>query len=82
MNKCWACRVGYQVLFIDGVSLASDAYLDTGVDSRSMIFHGWHVGHRMPAVGVTSRESDFASQPHVRVLLDADIVYCVRSVTV
>ena len=44
LNKCWACRAGYQVLFIDGVSLASDAYLDTGVDDRSLIFHGWHAG--------------------------------------
>jgi hypothetical protein len=44
LNRCWACRAGYQVLFMDGVSLASDAYLETGVDDRSLIFHGWHAG--------------------------------------
>jgi hypothetical protein len=44
LNRCWACRAGYQVLFMDGVSLASDAYLNTGVDDRSLIFHGWHAG--------------------------------------
>ena len=44
INKCWAGRVGYQVLYIDGVHLASDAYLDSTVDDRSLIFHGWHAG--------------------------------------
>jgi hypothetical protein len=36
--------VGYQVLYIDGVHLASDAYLNSTIDDRSLIFHGWHVG--------------------------------------
>jgi hypothetical protein len=44
LNRCWAGRAGYQVLFIDGISLASDAYLNTGVTDRSLIFHGWHAG--------------------------------------
>jgi hypothetical protein len=44
LNKCWACRAGYQVLYIDGLHLAEDAYLDTGVGERSLIFHGWHAG--------------------------------------
>jgi hypothetical protein len=44
LNKCWACRAGYQVLFIDGLHLASDAYLNSTIDDRSMIFHGWHAG--------------------------------------
>jgi hypothetical protein len=44
LNKCWACRVGYQVLWIDGVQLAEDAYLGTGLESRALLFHGWHAG--------------------------------------
>jgi len=44
LNKCWACRAGYQVLYIDGVHLASDAYLNSTIDERSLIFHGWHAG--------------------------------------
>ncbi len=44
LNKCWACRAGYQVLFIDGLHLASDAYLNSTIDDRSLIFHGWHAG--------------------------------------
>ena len=44
LNKCWACRAGYQVLWIDGVQLADDAYLGDDIDSRSLIFHGWHAG--------------------------------------
>jgi hypothetical protein len=44
LNKCWACRAGYQVLFIDGVQLASDAYLNSTVEDRSLLFHGWHAG--------------------------------------
>ena len=44
LNRCWACRGGYQVLWIDGVHLGRDAYLNTGIDDRSLIFHGWHAG--------------------------------------
>ncbi|MEX2091095.1 MAG: hypothetical protein WD971_00385, partial [Pirellulales bacterium] len=44
LNKCWACRAGYQVLFIDGLQLASDAYLNSSVEDRSLLFHGWHAG--------------------------------------
>jgi len=44
LNKCWACRAGYQVLYINGVHLAQDAYLGTGLDERSLIFHGWQAG--------------------------------------
>jgi hypothetical protein len=44
LNRCWACRAGYQILWIDGVQLAEDAYLDTGLESRSLLFHGWHAG--------------------------------------
>lgn len=44
LNRCWACRAGYQVLYINGLNLASDAYLNSAVDTRSLIFHGWHAG--------------------------------------
>ena len=44
LNRCWALRAGYQVLWIDGVSLAEDALLNTGVESRSLLFQGCHVG--------------------------------------
>jgi len=44
INQCWVTRAGYQVLWIDGLLLADDAFLDTGVESRSMLFHGWHAG--------------------------------------
>lgn len=44
LNRCWACRAGYQVLYMSGVQLASDAYLQADIDERSMIFHGWHAG--------------------------------------
>jgi hypothetical protein len=44
LNRCWACRAGYQVLFIDGLNLASDVYLQSGVEDRSLLFHGWHAG--------------------------------------
>ena len=44
LNRCWALRAGYQVLWIDGVSLAEDAFLDNGIDTRSLLFQGCHVG--------------------------------------
>lgn len=44
LNRCWACRAGYQVLYISGVQLASDAYVQANIDERSLIFHGWHAG--------------------------------------
>ena len=44
LNRCWALRAGYQFLWIDGVSLAEDAFLDNGIDERSLIFQGCHVG--------------------------------------
>ncbi len=44
LNKCWALRAGYQVLWINNLHLADDAFLDTGVDDRSLFFHGWHAG--------------------------------------
>ena len=44
LNRCWALRAGYQVLWIDGVSLAQDGLLDTGVKTRDLLFHGCHFG--------------------------------------
>jgi hypothetical protein len=44
LNRCWALRGGYQVLWIDGVSLAQDAFLNTGETSSSLLFQGCHVG--------------------------------------
>lgn len=44
LNRCCALRAGYQVLWIDGLRLAEDAFL-TGDDiSRDLLFYGWHAG--------------------------------------
>jgi Putative beta barrel porin-7 (BBP7) len=48
LNKCWAMRAGYQVLWINGLRLADrafldpDIFLDNGTDS--LFFQGWHAG--------------------------------------
>jgi hypothetical protein len=44
LNRCCAMRAGYQILWLNNVHLADDAFLATGVDARSMIFQGWHAG--------------------------------------
>jgi hypothetical protein len=44
LNKCWAMRAGYQVLWISNLHLAEDAFLNTGIEERDMLFHGWHAG--------------------------------------
>lgn len=44
LNRCVALRGGWQYLWIEGVHLASDPFLGTGVDARSLVFQGWHVG--------------------------------------
>ena len=44
LNKCWALRAGYQAMLINNVHLAEDAYLGTGLEARSLFFHGWHAG--------------------------------------
>lgn len=43
MNNCCALRGGYQVLFIDGVELADDAFLGSE-GSESLLFHGCFAG--------------------------------------
>ena len=43
LNKCWALRAGYQVLWINHLHLADAAFLgETG--SEDLLFHGWHAG--------------------------------------
>jgi len=44
LNKCWAMRAGYQVLWIDNVHLADAAFLGNTEQSDSLLFHGWHAG--------------------------------------
>jgi hypothetical protein len=44
LNKCWALRGGYQVLWIANVHLAEDAYLEGETEARDLLFHGWHAG--------------------------------------
>jgi hypothetical protein len=44
LNKCWALRAGYQALWITDLHLAEDAYLNTGIETRDLFFHGWHAG--------------------------------------
>jgi len=44
LNRCWALRGGYQVLWIDGLRLAEDVYLNDRLDRHDLVLHGWHVG--------------------------------------
>jgi hypothetical protein len=44
LNKCWALRAGYQMLWINNLHLADDAFLGADMDGRSLFFHGWHAG--------------------------------------
>jgi hypothetical protein len=44
LNKCWALRAGYQALWITDLHIAEDAYLNNGIESRDLFFHGWHAG--------------------------------------
>ncbi len=44
LNKCLALRGGYQLLWIDGLRLAENAYLGEGLPERRLTFQGWHVG--------------------------------------
>jgi len=44
VNKCLAVRGGYQVLWIDGLHLASDSYLNSTISERGLWFDGWHIG--------------------------------------
>jgi hypothetical protein len=44
LNKCWALRAGYQVLWIANVHTAEDAYLGDENVNDDLLFHGWHAG--------------------------------------
>jgi hypothetical protein len=44
LNKCWALRCGYQVMWIEGLHLADDAFLTSQTDSQGLLFQGCHIG--------------------------------------
>jgi hypothetical protein len=44
INRCLALRGGYQVLWMGGLHLAENAYLNPMADSDQLLFHGFHVG--------------------------------------
>ena len=44
LNQCLALRGGYQVLFVDGVTTAQDAFLFPSNQTGSLVYHGAHVG--------------------------------------
>ena len=44
LNKCWALRAGYQVIWLNHVHTAESAYLGDAEASSDLLFHGWHAG--------------------------------------
>jgi hypothetical protein len=44
LNRCVALRGGYQVMAVNGVTQALDAYLTPGVDSSTLVYHGLRFG--------------------------------------
>jgi hypothetical protein len=44
LNRCWALRAGYQVLWINHLHLADAAYLGDPEADSDLLFHGWHAG--------------------------------------
>jgi hypothetical protein len=44
LNRCVALRGGYQILWIDNLHLAENAYLGLPDNNDNLLFHGWHVG--------------------------------------
>ncbi|MCA9238451.1 MAG: BBP7 family outer membrane beta-barrel protein [Planctomycetales bacterium] len=44
INPCLALRGGYQVLLVDGLGLASDAYFSPAFNSSSVLYHGLQFG--------------------------------------
>jgi len=44
LNKCWALRGGYQVLYITNLHTADAAFLGFNDQSQNLFFHGWHAG--------------------------------------
>jgi hypothetical protein len=44
LNKCWALRAGYQVLWINHLHLADAAFLGNPQQSDELLYQGWHAG--------------------------------------
>jgi hypothetical protein len=44
LNKCWSLRTGYQVLWMNHIRTADQAFLGVGDGSQDLLFHGWHAG--------------------------------------
>lgn len=44
VNACTTARIGYQLLYIDGVELADEAFLGAGPTSGNLLLHGWFAG--------------------------------------
>lgn len=44
LNRCVALRGGYQILWIDNLHLAENAYLGLPDNNDNLLFHGWHFG--------------------------------------
>jgi hypothetical protein len=44
LNKCWALRAGYQILWIDNLHLADTAFLGNINSADDLFFQGWHAG--------------------------------------
>jgi hypothetical protein len=44
LTPCLALKSGYQVMFLDGVGQAADAFFSDDFDSQSVLFHGLQFG--------------------------------------
>jgi hypothetical protein len=44
LNRCWALRAGYQVLWINHLHLADQAFLGNPGGDSELFFQGWHAG--------------------------------------
>jgi hypothetical protein len=44
LNRCWALRGGYEMLYITNLHTADVAFLGFADQSQNLFFHGWHAG--------------------------------------
>ena len=44
LNRCWALRGGYQILWMDNIHTAEQAYLGNPNGGSDLFFQGWHAG--------------------------------------
>ena len=44
LTPCLALKSGYQVMFLDGVAQAADAFFSQDFESSSVFYHGWQFG--------------------------------------